>query len=60
MSQSAESEDSKLQKHESKKDIRRYFQHAITTSYQQWVWERGANINWSMVTCQGSTRLELP
>ena len=29
-------------------------------SYQYWVWEREANINWSMVTCQGSTRSELP
>ena len=30
------------------------------TSYQQWVWEREAHINWSMVTCQGgSTRSEL-
>ena len=35
---------------------RRYFQHSTTTSYQQWVWEREAHINWSMVTCQGSTR----
>ena len=34
---------------------RRYFQHAITTSYHQWVWEREAHTNWSMVTCQGST-----
>ena len=24
-----------------------------------WVWKREAHINWSMVTCQGSTRLEL-
>ena len=24
------------------------------------VWEREANIYWSMVTCQGSTRSELP
>ena len=32
----------------------------MATSYQQWVWEREANINWSMVTCQGSTRSELP
>ena len=37
-----------------------YFQHAITTSYQEWVWEKEAYINWSMVTCQGSTRSELP
>ena len=34
--------------------------HAITTSYQKWVWEREAHINWSMKTCQGSTRSELP
>ena len=26
----------------------------------KWVWEREANINWSMVICQGSTRSELP
>ena len=26
----------------------------------QWVWEREAHINWSMATCQGSTRSELP
>ena len=32
----------------------------MPTSYQQWVWEREANVNWSMVTCQGSTRSELP
>ena len=32
----------------------------MPTLYQQRVWEREANINWSMVTCQGSTRLELP
>ena len=32
----------------------------MPTSYQWWVWEREALINWSMVTCQGSTRLELP
>ena len=31
----------------------------MPTSYQQWVWEREANIIWSMVTCQGSTRSEL-
>ena len=24
------------------------------------LWEREANINWSMVICQGSTRSELP
>ena len=30
------------------------------TSNQKWVWEREANITWSMVTCQGSIRLELP
>ena len=23
----------------------------MPTSYQQWVWEREANIYWSMVTC---------
>ena len=28
----------------------------MPTSYQLWVWEREAHINWSMVTCQGSTR----
>ena len=32
----------------------------MPTSYQQWVWEREAHINWSMVTCQGRTRSELP
>ena len=32
----------------------------MPTSYQEWVWEREAHINWSMVTCQGSTRSELP
>ena len=32
----------------------------MPTSYQLWVWEKEANINWSMVTCQGSTRSELP
>ena len=32
----------------------------MPTSYQQWVWEREANIDWSMVICQGSTRSELP
>ena len=32
----------------------------MPTSYQWWVWEREANINWSMVTCQGSTRSEVP
>ena len=32
----------------------------MPTSYQQWVWEREAHMNWSMVTCQGSTRSELP
>ena len=35
---------------------RRYFQHA----HFMWMWEREAYINWSMVTCQGSTRSELP
>ena len=32
----------------------------MPTSYQYWVWEREAHINWSMVTCQSSTRSELP
>ena len=32
----------------------------MPTSYQWWVREREANMNWSMVTCKGSTRLELP
>ena len=32
----------------------------MLTSYHQWVWQREAHINWSMLTCQGSTRLELP
>ena len=32
----------------------------MPTSYQKWVWEREARINWSMVICQGSTRSELP
>ena len=32
----------------------------MPTSYQSWVWEIGALINWSMVTCQGRTRSELP
>ena len=32
----------------------------IPTSYQQWVWEREAHINRSMVICRGSTRSELP
>ena len=31
----------------------------MPTSYHKWVWEREAHINWSMVTCQGSTRSEL-
>ena len=31
----------------------------MPTSYQWWVWEREAHINWSMVTYQGSTRSEL-
>ena len=26
----------------------------MPTSYQLWVWERDANINWSMVTCQAA------
>ena len=32
----------------------------MPTSYQQWVWEGEAHINWSMVTYQGSTRSKLP
>ena len=32
----------------------------MPTSYQQWMWEREAYIDWSKVTCQGSTRSELP
>ena len=32
----------------------------MSTSYQKWVWEREAYINWSMATCQGSTCSELP
>ena len=32
----------------------------IPTSYQQWVWEREAHIIWSLVTCEDSTRSELP
>ena len=32
----------------------------MPSSYQTWVWEREAHINWSMMTCQGSTRSELP
>ena len=32
----------------------------MPTPYQQWVWQREAHIDWSMVTCQGSTRSELP
>ena len=32
----------------------------IPTSYQYCVWEREANINGSMVICQGSTHSELP
>ena len=32
----------------------------MPTLYQQWVWARKAHIKWSMVTCQGSTLLELP
>ena len=31
------------------------------TSYPYCVWERkAAHINWSMVTCQGSTRSKIP
>ena len=44
-------------------DLRGYV-HAGTfnmpTPYRQWVWERKAYMNWSMVPCQGSTRSELP
>ena len=32
----------------------------MPTLYQKWVWEREAHINWSMMTCQGCTRSELP
>ena len=33
----------------------------MPTSYQWWLFEREAHINWSMmVTCRGSTRLDLP
>ena len=32
----------------------------MPTPYRWWVWEREAHINWSMVICQGNTRLELP
>ena len=32
----------------------------MPTLYQQWVREREAHIDWSMVTCQGSTHSELP
>ena len=41
----------------------RYYRHlsiCMPTLYQQWAWERDAHINWSMVTCQGNTRSELP
>ena len=38
---------------------RRYFQHAHFIPIVG-VGEREANINWSMVNCQGSTRSELP
>ena len=31
-----------------------------STSCQSWVWEKEAHVNWSMVTCQGSTRSALP
>ena len=31
----------------------------MPTSYQKRVWEREAHINWSMATCQGSTRSQL-
>ena len=55
------------------KGIRHYFLHTslelcensisqfnMPTAYQQWVWEREVHINWSMVTCHGSTHSELP
>ena len=32
----------------------------MPTSYQTWVWIKEAHIDWSMVTCLVSTRLELP
>ena len=32
----------------------------MPTSYQQWLWEREAHINWSMVTCKSSTPSDLP
>ena len=32
----------------------------MPTSYRWWVWERKAHVIWSIVTCQGSTRSELP
>ena len=32
----------------------------MPTACQKWVWEREAHINWFVVTCEGSTRLELP
>ena len=38
---------------------RRYFQHAHFIPIVG-VGKRKANINWSIVTCQGSTRSELP
>ena len=34
--------------------------HYINDACIRWVWEREANINWPMMTCQGSTRSELP
>ena len=34
----------------------RYHTLSTPTSYQKWVWEREAHFNWSMVTCQSSTR----
>ena len=37
----------------------RYFQHAHFIPIVG-VGKREAHINWSMVTCQGSTRLEMP
>ena len=32
----------------------------MPTSHRKWVWEREAHINWSTMTCPGSTRSELP
>ena len=32
----------------------------LSTSYLWWMWEKQVHINWSMATCQGSTRSKLP